>query len=509
MTMVIDNLWEKQKPIPEKLDVLKKDFAEGKVPDLPYFMIGNRAIKSKIQSVLEDIDGSRMQTCLLTADYGQGKTNLVKYLQLYFKNHEALNTKVLYQCANIDQYDMFMVLLRQLQLHTLDKLQELFESLRGNEELVQQLANNFDDEFAAIRDYSLALVSKDRPYGELRELLLLGTGQLYTKRTFEKLQIQSFSNYERRCILALFLNVLSYGNYYYIFAIDELENVYNRSEKRLSMLLTTYRDLLDMFNKINGHLLFVCTTPAFELETVNPPFYSRIKPHIIEIEPIREKQDIKDLCYYLQDDILKTNKTNQEIEKIILLLYKEQKNQDIPTRLLIQQISSMLRNEERLRNLLVYLKEHPEIKMLYDQSKQYLEMTDALYKIANSFFDPLAYYLEATGYTIGDNLKRRDLQSFIDTESQRAIMFLFNEKYHLTHKIDTLINEYDVKYVYIFVPINRNMSISYDEINNYSQVILQDYNSEELFILLDMFKSHFGYQNEIANLIHKYTNNIL
>ena len=136
-------------------------------------------------------------------------------------------------------------------------------------------------------------------------------------------------------------------------------------------------------------------------------------------------------------------------------------------------------------------------------------MTDALYKIANSFFDPLAYYLEATGYTIGDNLKRRDLQSFIDTESQRAIMFLFNEKYHLTHKIDTLINEYDVKYIYIFVPINRNMSISYDEINNYSQVVLQDYNSEELFILLDMFKSHFGYQNEIANLIHKYTNNIL
>ena len=509
MTMVIANLWEKQKPIPEKLDVLKKDLAEGKVPELPYFMIGNGTIKSKIQSVLEEIDGSRMQTCLLTADYGQGKTNLVKYLQLYFKNHEELNTNVLYQCANIDQYDMFMVLLRQLQLHTLDKLQELFESLRGNEELVQQLANNFEDEFAAIRDYSLALVNKDRPTGDLRELLLLGTGQLYTKRTFEKLQIQSFTNYERRCILALFLNVLSYGNSYYIFAIDELENVYNRSEKRLSMLLTTYRDLVDLFNKIHGHLLLVCTTLAFDLETVNPPFYSRISPHIIRIEPIKERKEIRELCYYLQNDILNTKKNDQDIQKFVSILYNEQKNQDIPTRLLIQQISSMLKNEERFRNLSLYLNEHQELKMLYEQSRQYLEMTDALYKIANSFFDPLAYYLEATGYTIGDNLKRRDLQSFIDVDSQKAIMFLFNEKYHLTHKIDILINEYDVKDIYIFVPTNKNMSISYDEISSYSQVILQDYNSEELFILLDMFKSHFDRQAEIADLIHKYTNNIL
>lgn len=507
--MNIIGLWDKQTPIAEKVEILKKDFAEGKVPELPYFLVGNKTIKSKIQTSLENIDGSRMQTCLLTADYGQGKTNLVKYIQLYFKNHEELNTKVVYQCANVEHYDIFMILLRQLQLHALDKLQNILISLRGNEQVLKQLANDFEDEFAGVREYAMNLIDKNRTIDELRELLLVGTGQLYTKRSFQKLNINFFTNYERRCILVLFLNILAYTGSFYIFVIDELENVYNRSEKRLSIMLTTYRDLLDMFNKIKGHLLFVCTTPAFELETVNPPFYSRIKPHIIEIEPIKEKQDIKDLCYYLQDDILKTNKTNQEIEKIVSLLYKEQKNQILSTRLLIQHISSLLRDEEKFEGLSKYLNGHQKLKDLYMQSKKYLEMTNALSMVANSFFDPLAYYLEANGFVVGDNLKRRDLQSFIDVESKRAIMFLFNEKYNLTRKIGVLINEYDVNEISIFVPTNKNVSISYDEINEYNNIVLQDYNSEELFVLLDMFKSHYDCQNEIANLVHKYTDNIL
>ena len=509
MTMIIDNLWIKQTPIPEKIEVLKKDLAEGKVPELPYFMIGNKTIKSKIQSVLEEIDGSRMQTCLLTADYGQGKTNLVKYLQLYFTNHKELNTKVLYQCANVEQTDIFMVLLRQLQLHTLKELQDLFISLRGKKEVLQQLANNFQDEFAAIRDYTMALIDVNKSSEELRDLLLLGTGQLYTKRNFDKLQIQSFTNYERRCILVLFLNVLAYGKSYYIFAIDELENVYNRSVKRLSMLLTTYRDLLELFNRITGHLLLVCTTLAFDIDTVNPPFYSRIIPHIIRLEPIKEKKELEELCNYLQSDILGTNKTSNDIQNYASILYREQRTQPLSTRLLIQRITSMLRDKEIFTNLLDYLSKHYELKDLYNQSKHYLEMTDALNMLSNSFFAPLTYYLEANGYVVGENMKKRDLQSFIDVESNRAIMFLFNEKNNLVHKIDTLIHEYDAKNVIIFVPTNKEMSISYDDLDNYNQVRLQDYNSEELFILLDMFKSHFEHQNEIANLIHKYTNNIL
>ena len=207
--------------------------------------------------------------------------------------------------------------------------------------------------------------------------------------------------------------------------------------------------------------------------------------------------------------ILKTNKTNQEVEKIVSLLYKEQKNQILPTRLLIQHISSLLRDEEKFEGLSKYLNGHQKLKDLYMQSKKYLEMTNALSMVANSFFDPLAYYLEANGFVVGDNLKRRDLQSFIDVESKRAIMFLFNEKYNLTRKIGVLINEYDVNEISIFVPTNKNVSISYDEINEYNNIVLQDYNSEELFVLLDMFKSHYDCQNEIANLVHKYTDNIL
>ena len=94
--MELEKLWEKQKPLGKSLSTLRQDVAEGRVPELPYYVVDQADAKTKISAALQEIDGQRMQTRLLRADYGAGKTNMLKYLDLYFQQHSQYNIKVIY-----------------------------------------------------------------------------------------------------------------------------------------------------------------------------------------------------------------------------------------------------------------------------------------------------------------------------------------------------------------------------------------------------------------------------
>ena len=91
--MNIEKLWSKINPIETTVEQLKRDLQEGKVPELPYFIVGMDDAKNKINTYLQSIDIA-FQTCLITANYGNGKLIFlntlsfslltIKKLRLYF-----------------------------------------------------------------------------------------------------------------------------------------------------------------------------------------------------------------------------------------------------------------------------------------------------------------------------------------------------------------------------------------------------------------------------------------
>ena len=511
--MNVHDLWAKQTPLESNSIVQRKDIAEGRVPELPFYVVGQQGAKTKIASVLSGLDGLCMQTLILRADYGVGKTNMLKYLDLYFRQHPEYNVKVLYQNTNVDQRDLFMVLLRQLQLQYLDDtLVPAIKQMRENKEDTKKLVDDFKGEFAALKEYIELLFSPENDDLKIKDLLLVGTGQLYSLRIQRKIGIQqTISNFERRLILVLFLNILASCHKYVIFAIDEVENMYNVSKKRMALYLTTYRDLFDKFSFIKGHLLLLSITRSVEISTLNPPFYDRIKDYIIDLELLTEKRDILTLMHFLQSErIVETTKSEKEIEKIALRVSNIQRINPISTRELVRQLVAELVNEQQFEGLEEYLNKHDDIRSLYDESQRFLALDGMLSDVPLFFFDPLEYYMESIGYTnVKSNLKRRDYQSYIDIDNSTAIMFSFNNSSKIYDKISKIVEAFNVKNISLFLTPN-NEEITYSLFGNIPAAItIQEYEPEKLLILLDMYKNHIEKQEDISHLIHQYTQNTL
>lgn len=51
--MKIDNLWEKLSLPAKHIAAFKKDIAEGKVPELPFFIIGQEKLKAAVKIKLK------------------------------------------------------------------------------------------------------------------------------------------------------------------------------------------------------------------------------------------------------------------------------------------------------------------------------------------------------------------------------------------------------------------------------------------------------------------------
>src|SRR4051812_28893513 len=120
--MEINALWDKLAPKTNTLEILKKDLQEGKVPELPYFIVDQKDAKLAIKSQLQNIDQNRMLTNMVRAQYGNGKTNLLKYLQLFFNGFTAGDIKVLYSRADVEQPDLILFLLKIVQDNYTDNL---------------------------------------------------------------------------------------------------------------------------------------------------------------------------------------------------------------------------------------------------------------------------------------------------------------------------------------------------------------------------------------------------
>ena len=275
--MNIEKLWSKINPIETTVEQLKRDLQEGKVPELPYFIVGMDDAKNKINTYLQSIDIA-FQTCLITANYGNGKTNLLKYLKLFFADHKEI--KVVFLRVDADQYDLILFLLKIIQDNFLDNLKSSIQALKNNNYDILNLVYSFQDGFAAIKEYTNKLFSEVEE-DKLSRLIYLGTGRLYTKNSFNEFSLEQLTNFNRREILVLFLNILSANNIYIIFGIDEAEKIQEKSKPRFGHFLTSYRELYDLSSLIKGHLLITCFTDSSgrssqSIEEVNPAFFMKL-----------------------------------------------------------------------------------------------------------------------------------------------------------------------------------------------------------------------------------------
>lgn len=499
--MEITKLWEVLSQPSQSLDTFRKDVAEGKVPELPFYIVGQKDLKKRIEAKLKEIDSQRMTTSLIVAEYGNGKTNLLKYLQLFFNHsHKELGVTVHYSRADIDRPDLVLFLLKIVQDNYIEELANIIKEVRVNTALIPTFVNNYQNNFSEIKEYTECLFSTDNSDAAIVEILHLGTGRLSNKRYFDKHSIAQLKDFNRREVLVLLLNILSHSKKYIIFSIDEIEKIAEKSKIRFNHFLTTYRELVDLFNQIKGHYLLISMTNKIDsnyIDEANPALYTRIKNDIIDLEALSKDEDIKELIQYLNDLFEK----NEDVVSI----YSQLRKVERPTnRILIQEISKLLYKEEVVLPLSELLINH-NVENLYTSTKDKLSKDDAFKNLHRKFFDPLEYYIESIGID-SKGLNKRD-RTLIDEKINIINYFIFNSDIvdfeNEKIKILKLINDNPDKKLVVFSPEDLGMTNSIIGIEKKLKIV--DYFPDELFILLEMYRGNFDLQPELSEVISYYS----
>lgn len=502
--MEISTLWKDLKPNQERIKEIKKDIIDGKVPELPFFVIDQERAKHYIGQSIFQIDDSRMVTNLIVAHYGNGKTNILKFLQNKFA--ESSTIKVSFLRANVDQPDIFLFLLKEFQCKYLHLLIDAIKDLRQNL-LFEDLTENDDSHFEEIREYVEALISLDNSDDEIKEFIYLGTGRLYTKASFAKHNIPQLKDYNRREVFAVFLNIISKKGIYIIFEIDEIEKIREKSKIRFNTFLTSYRELIDLSNKIKGHYLITSLTDGAGgqlIQEANQACYSRIKKFIIELEKIDSISSMQDLASKLNilfNKDLSTNKIQKlagEVHKRKLLM-----NRDI-----IQHLSNLILEKENTKSLNDLLKEE-HLNELFIDVKDRLTIEGSFDRIETKFFYPLRSYLVGKDYD-EEYIKIQGDRLFIDTVKNKINYFIFKDniedKASLNNKVNQLVN-INNKDLVIYSPEKLELSYSSIDIDNknHQDFEIVHYNPKELMVLFVMYKENFNKQSVISDVIRKYT----
>lgn len=507
------NLWDKIYQEPSQSFIA--DVKEGKVPELPYFIVDQDEAKSKIKAKIDAIKDDRFQTSIVTANYGNGKTNILKYLSLYYKENK--NIMVLYYRADVDNYDIILNLLRIVEDNFSNYIIESIRNLVNDKFDFSSLVNNYMDNFSSIEEYTKKLFSSNDEL-EIRNLFYLGTGRLNSKRYFDKKGLRQLKDYERREILVLFLNILSYTDRYVIFCIDEVERIREKSKTRFSHFLTSLRELIDLSNKVKGHYLILALTDAVDsnsIQLTNEPLYQRIVQHIIAINPINERMDKVALIDYLKELFGLDEDTNEVLKKL------SKETDATSNRLMIQRISDILFGKKEKKSLKEALKAESLLE-LFEETKKDLEINvEAFKNIHRKFFDPLEYYLDSFNIKIEEFTSQ--LRYYYNYETDTLCYFVFsqdiavidNEILRIRSSIEYF--NFDKKTFFnnisIFVPASMELNYSYldkyEFLRSYKLNIIDIQDFEDLFTLLELYRQYFEYQPRLKPIIENYTNSSL
>lgn len=500
------NLWGSITPIETNIKQIKRDIQEGKVPELPFFVIGLDKEKIALTDDLNHID-EFFQSCLIQADYGNGKTNILKYLKLYYQQNREYNTDVIYTRADVDQYDIVLFLLKVIQDTTLDILMTSIEAIRDTVQ-IGTLCNNFEDTFGAIKEYVVALFGSN-DQDELKKIIYLGTGRLYTKGSFNEFKLPQLTNYNRREILVLFLNILSTNNKYFIFQIDEVEKIQEKSKIRFSSFLTSYRELMDLAPFIKGHYLMTALTgtsgrsSAQSLEEVNPAFHRRIESKLYQLGLLTNATHLNELGDKL-NTLLDTKKTKEDINKIVSSLRGKDFNRNSQ---IIKFICNELNlNYNKLKLLDEILAEY-SLKDLFYDTRERIQNEGVFQNISRKFFDPLCDYLDASN--IKYDRKAQGFQLIYDKDYSKVNLFCFNTDMESNiNRLTYARSEYPDSSITIYKPIELDITYSLladTNVKDVENIEIIDYLPEDLMTLLVMCRDESYEFDNIKNVIKEYT----
>lgn len=509
--MKLDNLWEELRPDQDRLQTIKQDLADGKVPELPYFIVDEKDVKEGLKKQLEEIDGDRMQVSVISSDYGNGKTNLLKYLQMFFRKYKGIS--FLYTVADEEQSNIYLQLLQLIQKRLMDVLVDSIKNIQIHTAEWTKYISLEKDNFRDIKDYVDKLLSVNDEL-KLKDIIYLGTGRLYSKNSFKKLEVPYFRDIDRRLVLGFFLNALSFNHHYVIFAIDEIEKIAERSKIRLNKYLTTFREIFDISSYIRGHLIISCITNSINIGEVNPPFNDRVNKYKYQLKPIREKDDIYDLISKL-NCLFSSQKTEDDLSKITSLLIKDKTANN---RILLQKASEYLNSI--VSNLSIYqlitTKAPESLRIAFDEHKKEM-MSEVLInnRTSNVIFDTLEYYLISyNALSGGSKLDKRDLKMYYDSTNDTASLFLFsnNDLKSLSDKLKKISNDYQPKEYVFFAPDESDISkgrILESGIPSSENIQIVYYIPKDLATLLDLYRENIELRPHISKIIHMFTNNLL
>lgn len=505
--MDITQLWTPLNPIEENKEIIRQDLERGLAPNLPYFIVGLQDVKTILGTALSTID-SHFSYALIWGQYGNGKSNLMKYLKYFFTQYPDFNTKVAIWRADVDRYDIITFLLYIIQN---EFAADLLESLKKvvTDGKTKELCDNYSGSFAAVQAFAEKIEEKKDSDEDLQTLISLGTGKLYDSNSFKKFDLTKLTDYNRREVLVFFLNALAYAKHYIVFCVDELEKIQEKSRARFQNLLTTFRELIDLSSSINGHMILAAVTESVSgehsFESYNPAFERRIKNYMLQVKAIREVDDIKEMAKELVR-VLGNDYQLDSYDDVANAVYKKKlpHTSDV-VRALFAQLAKQA-DKKTWKDLL----EDSKMTDAFNQKRQSLEDSGMLQRINQKLFAPLKDYLNIISISDSDyEVKGQMLQCVYSTATNRCYVFLFTDDIEAnTNRLKNVIKEYSKADLFVFKP--KELDINMDMLKKEGMVSVKDlipYDPVDLMALLELYMDN--YENDaLREVVTLYTHQL-
>ena len=505
--MDITQLWTPLNPIEENKEIIRQDLERGLAPNLPYFIVGLQDVKTTLGTALSTID-SHFSYALIWGQYGNGKSNLMKYLKYFFTQYPDFNTKVAIWRADVDRYDIITFLLYIIQN---EFAADLLESLKKvvTDGKTKELCDNYSGSFAAVQAFAEKIEEKKDSDEDLQTLISLGTGKLYDSNSFKKFDLTKLTDYNRREVLVFFLNALAYAKHYIVFCVDELEKIQEKSRARFQNLLTTFRELIDLSSSINGHMILAAVTESVSgehsFESYNPAFERRIKNYMLQVKAVREVDDIKEMAKELVR-VLGIDYQLDSYDDVANAVYKKKlpHTSDV-VRALFAQLAKQA-DKKTWKDLL----EDSKMTDAFNQKRQSLEDSGMLQRINQKLFAPLKDYLNIISISDSDyEVKGQMLQCVYSTATNRCYVFLFTDDIEAnTNRLKNVIKEYSKADLYVFKP--KELDINMDMLKKEGLVSVKDlipYDPVDLMALLELYMDN--YENDaLREVVTLYTHQL-
>lgn len=389
---------------------------------------------------------------------------------MYFQQNHHDNVHYIYEPANIDKPNIFLIFLELLEHLSLEVLIKSILNSRVDEAFINSALSSATH----IKEYFKCLFDKNNTDEILKELILMGTGRHYTKNFYNKYNINQLTDTHRKEVLILFL--------------------------------TSFRELIDVSNKINGHYFIGAMVTSLSHFTYaldeNPAFHTRIDKDILNVEFLTLKEEKEELVRNILQMLEKSIDPSRFSRIISTIETKFDKNNPIRNnRLMISEIFTQLNDTKIYKDLDSILAEK-ELNYEFEDLKDELEVSGTFKNIKDKFIDGLRNYFEIKDI----NLQKTEIDNlFLQKRTSLYQYFIFTQQ-QLDNNID---------YLKKLILTDNSLTIYFNSEehkinhNDFKKVELINYDAKTLLTLFILLEENLNYQEDIIEVIENYTQGTL